>query len=1134
MQRDGGEGVDQAVQKRITRRIAVIVGAFALGLAAMYGLISSLDRRNEDMRLHRVEVREIFRLVTVFQGDFDRMVRALGATGAEAPLFNPDAFFAAEAAARTHLVEMGRLDMSKFAAPWESLGGTFTVYTAAAKSLMADSRALGLTATAAGQASELAQARDRMERAALNYGDRAVLAGFAAISRGQFRFLRDRILNEPIEVERPETGDRQGLLRALDELSAAALARNMSAADRKEFIAGAAAYCAAVDSMFESTRRRSEALVRLSAAQAAMAQHIVALRQALFAENDVVYAQEEDYRAASRSIIAAAIALLSVGFIFLIVVMGGRLRREAFLEQDRAKIFKDFALSSRSVSWETDTACRYTRRETSGTLDDSVPGGLGLIMIEAEYYSSIEFDGPGAFDLVGERKPYRDILFAHTSGSGQKTWWRSSGTPYYDVDGKFLGYRGITLDVTETKSYERAVADTVARSRDFATASSDERWEIDGDGIVRALESQSPFIEEMRRIGLGRRFSELAATADAQTEAGESLDRYIELRQPFRELVYSGRDLRTGAREWFRMSGVPFYDPRTGRMGMRCVNTRVTKTRLLELENRERQRQLEALVSDLPIIVQRGRPGGPYGVEGVYVSPGIETILGIPVDSMMGPNPKLRFIDLIHPDDRQGPIDAVRDAFAFGRDYELTYRARSATGTYRTLQSRGRVVVDAAGNRLIESIALDVTEAEERRARELELQTRLVEAQKMEAMGRLAGGIAHDFNNILGATRSFGDLLSDGLPEGSRLHGYAVRIVAACDRAADMVRQILTFTRAKDAPREVVKVAEAINELQGLLAQRLPAAITLAVSNREPNAVLVVNPSHLTQVLLNLAVNAMDALDQAPGRIPGRIDVAVEEISVGDEPPFSLGLDAAPDGVSLSYANGVLTPGQKYLRLSVSDTGPGIPQDIAAKIFDPFFTTKDKRKGSGLGLSVVTGIVAAQGGVINVESTLGRGTRFNIYFPAVRSSRPMERAAASEVRAIDKDHIRGRERILIVDDEIDVADSLSYALTNLGYETAPVYAPTEALEIFEESPESWDVLITDQSMPELKGLDLIRRVRFIKPGLRTILCTGYSDSTTESAVAGDGVDAFFTKPVPADVIAASIRSFFDGREASQA
>ena len=438
-------------------------------------------------------------------------------------------------------------------------------------------------------------------------------------------------------------------------------------------------------------------------------------------------------------------------------------------------------------------------------------------------------------------------------------------------------------------------------------------------------------------------------------------------------------------------------------------------------------------------------------------------------------------------------------------------------------------MIDAAGNRFIESIALDVTEAEDRRERELELKNRLLEAQKMEAMGRLAGGIAHDFNNILGATRSFGDLLADGLPEGSRLHGYAVRIVAACDRAADMVRQILTFTRAKDAPREVVKVAEAVQEVRVLLAQRLPPEISLAVTNYEANAVLVVNPSHLTQVLLNLAVNAADALDQSAGHI----EIAVQEVAIGDEAPFSLGLDAGDDGVSMSYANGVLSPGHKYLRIAVSDTGPGIPKDIAAKIFDPFFTTKDKRRGSGLGLSVVTGIVSAQGGVIAVESTLGRGTTFNIYFPAVRVSRPAERAAPAEIRAVNKDHIRGKERILIVDDEIDVADSLSYALTNLGYETAPVYAPAEALEIFAESPESWDVLITDQSMPELKGLDLIRRVRFIKPGLRTILCTGYSDSTTESAVAGDGVDAFFTKPVPADAIAASIRAFFDAKPAAR-
>jgi signal transduction histidine kinase/ActR/RegA family two-component response regulator len=1122
--------VDEAIQKRITRQIAIIVGAFALGLMAMYGLIATLEKRNEDMRLHRVEVREFFRLVTLFQGDFDRLIRTSGAVGTESPLLDPDSFSTAQTAARGHLAELRRLNVDKIGLSLETLSAAFEDYAGAVRMALVESKSLGL-GDAVGLGNGMGAARERMENAALSSGDRAVFAKFPALNRGQFKFLRDRIFNDPSEAVRDEVGDREGLLKAVADLAATGRASAMTPKDKLEFAAAADAYGVAVERVFSSTRRRAAALTAVSLSQAAVIKTVVDFRQALFAENDVVYAKEEEYRAVSRTTIGVAVLLLSLGFVFLIVVMGGRLRREAFLEQDRSKIFKDFALSSRSVSWETDASCRYTRRETSGALDDSVPGYIGLPMVEAEASSRIEFEGPTAFTLVGDRMPYRDILFAHTDEYGVKTWWRSSGTPYYDVDGKFLGYRGISLDVTETKNYERAVAETVARSRDFAAASSDERWEIDGEGVIRSLESQGPTADEMRRIALGRRFSELVAMADAQTEAGESLDRYMELRQPFRDLVFHGRDLmRSGGREWFRMSGVPFFDPRTGGMGMRCVNARITKTRVLELENRERQRQLEALVSDLPVIVQRMRARGPDGIEVIYVSPGIETILGIPADSLLGSQPQLRYGDNIHPEDREGPLAAVRAAFEFGTDYDITYRARTSTGVYRILQSRGRVMKDSSGNRFIESIALDVTEAEERRERELELQTRLVEAQKMEAMGRLAGGIAHDFNNILGATRSFGDLLADGLPEGTRLHGYAVRIVAACDRAAEMVRQILTFTRAKDAPREVVSVAEAIHEVEALLGERMPPQISLTVSNREPQAVLVVNPSHLTQVLLNLAVNAMDALDDKAGRI----DIGVAEVAVGAEAPFALGLQTdGADDTRMFYANGSLAPGHKYLRISVCDTGPGIPQSIAAKIFDPFFTTKDKRKGSGLGLSVITGIVKAQGGAITVESRLGRGTTFSVYFPAVRSQSLVERLVATESRIIGKDHIRGKERILIVDDEIDVADSLSYALTNLGYETAPVYAPIEALEIIEENPEAWDVLISDQSMPGLKGLDLIRKVRFIRPGIRTILCTGYSDSTTEAATTGDGVDAFFTKPVPADVVAASIRSFFDSKKASR-
>jgi hypothetical protein len=455
--------VNQTIQKRITRRIAVIVGTFALGLLALYGLIQSLETRNEEMRLHRTDVREFFRVLTLFQGDFDRLVQESGAAGMLTPIIGPDAFLTTQTSAKGHITEIERMKFGKFGPNVEGLRASFEAYAGAARMFLVETQSLGQVAETQTQPTGLALAKDRLDEAVLSSHDPELLSRLTTLSRSHLGLLRDRIFNSPSEIMRDDTGNRDGLFRLLGDLTVIAQAGATKPGDKSKMAAAADAYRASVDDFVGATRRRASTLTEMTKAREAVARNVAGFRQALFAENDLVYAQEEEYRKVSRTTIGAAVVLLSLGFVFLTIIIGGRLRREAFLEEDRSKIFKDFALSRRSVSWETDASCRYIRRETSGAIDDSVPGRVGQPMIEAETAANITFDGPTAFDQVGERMPYRDILFVHTGESDQKTWWRSSGTPYYDVDGKFLGYRGISLDVTETKNYERAVAETVAR-----------------------------------------------------------------------------------------------------------------------------------------------------------------------------------------------------------------------------------------------------------------------------------------------------------------------------------------------------------------------------------------------------------------------------------------------------------------------------------------------------------------------------------------------------------------------------------------------------------------------------------------------------------------------------------------------
>jgi CheY-like chemotaxis protein len=328
------------------------------------------------------------------------------------------------------------------------------------------------------------------------------------------------------------------------------------------------------------------------------------------------------------------------------------------------------------------------------------------------------------------------------------------------------------------------------------------------------------------------------------------------------------------------------------------------------------------------------------------------------------------------------------------------------------------------------------------------------------------------------------------------------------------------FTRAHEAAREPVSVTNLLTEVETLLNGRLPAHTNLAV-RRKPAFSLLANSAQLVQVFLNLAINASDSLG---GRF-GIVSIDAEKVFFGadDRLPFARGFSKARGAGTIFFATGQLQPDVTYVRFIFRDTGCGIPQELIPKIFDPFFTTKEYRSGSGLGLAVVRGIVAAHDGVITVLSTEDVGTTFQIYLPA-REVQEAQPESASDLQ-IQKERraLAGRERILIVDDDVDVADGLSLNLTRLGYETAPVYSPREALEIFKEDPSAWDIVISDQVMPGLKGLDLLIEMRNIRPDLRSILCSGFSANLTDEVIHAAGIDTYLTKPASTTAVAAAIR-----------
>lgn len=395
-----------------------------------------------------------------------------------------------------------------------------------------------------------------------------------------------------------------------------------------------------------------------------------------------------------------------------------------------------------------------------------------------------------------------------------------------------------------------------------------------------------------------------------------------------------------------------------------------------------------------------------------------------------------------------------------------------------------------------------------------EIESQLQQAQKMEAIGRLAGGIAHDFNNLLGAMMGFNEFLIEDLEEGTPQHNFAQRVAKAGERAKQLVSQILAFSRASHGEQSVIDMNAIAEEAATLLSGTLPVTSRVVFTPADAEATAMTNAGQMSQVLMNLGVNANDAFSGEDGMITmsvQRVAAGTDLLRVHDGPIKTTPEDfmeirEISDNAWQLIAGGI-DPEKDHVRISVQDTGPGIPEKVLRRVFDPFFTTKEAGKGTGLGLAVVHGIVTAHHGAIRVTTRLGKGTQFEIFLPC--ASTPSEIAAGEEVA----EKIDGQGMILIVDDERDVADMVSIGLERLGYEVGVCADGTEALEVFRETPELWRAVISDQIMPDMRGIELIKQIKEIRPDVPCILCTGYSDTLTEETALNGGADAFFQKPV---------------------
>jgi signal transduction histidine kinase/ActR/RegA family two-component response regulator len=398
------------------------------------------------------------------------------------------------------------------------------------------------------------------------------------------------------------------------------------------------------------------------------------------------------------------------------------------------------------------------------------------------------------------------------------------------------------------------------------------------------------------------------------------------------------------------------------------------------------------------------------------------------------------------------------------------------------------------------AVQRDIADRKRAEQENIRLENQLRQAQKLETIGTLAGGIAHDFNNILVPILVYSDLAARSLAQDHPAREDLLEVIESANRAKALVKQILTFSRQSEQECFPADLAPIVKESLKLMRASLPATIEIRHDVDSQSGAVLADPSQIHQVLMNLCTNAYHAMRDTGGVLA----VTLKPCTVDED---------------LARAHSQLRVGN-YIRLSVSDTGKGMERQTVERIFEPFFTTKQVGEGTGLGLSVVHGIVSHCEGAIAVQSEPGKGSTFDVYLPRVRAPESKETVPADSV-------VGGHEHILVVDDEPSVAATTRQVLERFGYTVTVQNSGTEALELFRRDPRHFDLVITDQTMPQMTGDHLARELISLRRDVAIILLTGFSHAVDEERARRLGIDRFLMKPLLPSELASAVRQVLD-------